>query len=98
DVSILPDRQRPDLASFETRAFEAQDQRSGAPHFALLCGAGHGMRLTNIASYRNIKNPHLLRLTEAGIVTWPADARQYFALVFEQPAGRRMMEPSATAP
>lgn len=91
DIEIFPDRQRPELASFQTWAYEAQKSGASNRHLALLCGRSRGPRITSIASYRNIKNPHLLRLEDAGIVHWAPEGRQLFALVFDMPPEKKLM-------
>lgn len=98
DIEIFPDAQRADLASVATQAFDAKDRRSGGEQFALLCRNSRVPRVTNIASYKAIRSPHLLKLVEAGIIDWKPEGRQKLALVFEAPGGRKMMETPEARP
>lgn len=98
DIEIFPDKSRPDLASVATQAFEAKDRRFGGEQFALLCRNSRVPRVTNIASYKAIRSPHLLKLIEAGVIDWKPEGRQKLALVFESPGGRKMMETPDSKP
>lgn len=95
DVEIFPNKPLEALASFETRAFEAKDAREAGPQLALLCGRSRGPRITAIGSYRNVKSPHLLKLRAAGVVDWKSEGRELFALVFDMPPKKRLMQPGA---
>jgi hypothetical protein len=95
DVEIFPNKPLEALASFETRAFEAKDVREAGPQLALLCGRSRGPRITAIGSYRNVKSPHLLKLRAAGVVNWKSEGRELFALVFDMPPQKRLMQPGA---
>lgn len=91
DIEVFPDKPRDDFASFGTKAFEARDRRLSGEQLALLCSPSIVPRVSSIASYKNFKNPNMLKLIEAGIVDWPQDNRQYLCLVFEMPPGKKVM-------
>ena len=91
DIQIFPERPIQELASFETRAFEAKDTRASGEKIAFICSRSTSARITALATYRNIKTPSLLRLVDAGVVFWPSENRQHFAMVFEKPPARRTM-------
>ncbi len=90
DIEIFPDKPRPDLASYGTKAFEAKAFHQTFRCFALLCDRGVIPRVTNVGTYKNIKNASILRLVETGVVWWAPENCQKFVLVFEMP-GRRLM-------
>ncbi len=98
DIEIFPDRPLPELAGYETKAFEAKDKRQPGEHFAMLCGRHTVPRVTSIASYKNIKSPNIMRLLDSSIVFWPPENRQRFTLVFEKPNGRKLMGPNDAKP
>lgn len=98
DVEINPAKPLPHLSSFGAEAFEAQDRRAVGEQYALLCGRSYIPRTTQTASYKNLKNPHLVRLLDAGIVQWAPENRQRFALVFDRPAGRKILQSPEAAP
>ncbi|TAL30532.1 MAG: hypothetical protein EPN97_11990, partial [Alphaproteobacteria bacterium] len=91
DIEIFPGKPRPDLASFDTTAYEAEDRRQTGGQLALLCRNSRVPRVTAIGSYKNIRNPHLLRLVEAGIVDWKPEGRQRLCLVFDMPTGKKLL-------
>lgn len=95
DVEIFPNKPLEALASFETRAFEANDTRDAGKQMALLCGRSRGPRITAIGTYRNVKSPHLLKLRAAGVVNWKAESRELFGLVFDMPPQKRLIQPGA---
>lgn len=91
-VVIHPNRPLKDLRSPGTQAFVASDKETGDEMLALLCGRSIVPRTTDIANYRNIGNPALLRLQNAGIVHWPKEDRHYLAMLFEKPLGGRIVD------
>jgi hypothetical protein len=98
DIEIHPAKSLQAMASPLTEAFEAVDRINGQQHLALLCNSASVPRLTLIGTYKNIKNPHLLRLADAGVVNWTPEGRERLALVFDKPPGRRLMALGAAAP
>lgn len=98
DIEIYPDRPCNAFASHETRAFEAKDRRQQGDQFALLCGRHTVPRVTSIASYKNLKSPHILRLIEAGVVNWKHENRQRFVFVFDKPNGQKILASPEAVP
>lgn len=91
DVEIDFSRPLPEYDTLGAVAFEARDKRVPGRHFALLCGRAYVPRITVAPTYRNIKNPKLMRLLDGGIVTRPGDQQQYYAYIFERPVGRKFI-------
>lgn len=96
DVEIFPAKPLNAYASFETRAFEARDIKTGKPLMALTAGRSRGPRISAIGSYQNIKAPHLLKLVSAGIIEWPGEGKQVYTFVFDLPPARKLL-PEGTA-
>ncbi len=92
DIELLHQQEVPALASPGTRAFEARDRRLGGEQFVLLCETGCVPRLAQVGAYLKLRDKSALRLIEAGIVDWLPERRQRFALVFEKPGGRKLLE------
>jgi hypothetical protein len=92
DIEIYPHRPCPHLASPGTMAFEAKDRRQVGDQIALLCGRATIPRITNIGSYKNLKDTAILRLIDAGIVEWTPEGRQRFAFIFDKPPHRKLMD------
>lgn len=98
DIEIFSDRPCDGFSSFGAHAFDARDKRAAGERFALLCSPQNLPRITSVPSYKNFKNPHMLNLSEAGIVEWTPDARQYLAMIFEKPHGHKMQASPQDAP
>ncbi|MCK5556174.1 MAG: hypothetical protein KAI76_08050 [Alphaproteobacteria bacterium] len=98
DIEILPDKERTEYASPATKAYEAKSRNLGGEHFALICGCATVPRVTTIGSYKGLKSLHILRLIEAGVIDWRPENCQKFALIYEKPAGKKMMESADAIP
>ena len=98
DIEILPDKERTEYASPATKAYEAKARNLGGEHFALICGCATVPRVTTIGSYKGLKSLHILRLIEAGVIDWMPENCQKFALIYEKPAGKKMMESADAIP
>ncbi|MFH1158617.1 MAG: hypothetical protein V1721_07030 [Pseudomonadota bacterium] len=98
DTEILPGRECAAYASPATRAYEAVAGHLGGEHFALICGCATVPRVTTIGSYKGLKSQHILRLIEAGVIDWAPENRQKFALIYEKPVGKKMMESADALP
>lgn len=98
DIEIYPEKPCDHFASYETRAFEAKDRRQTGDQFAILCGRQTVPRVTNIPSYRNLRSPYIMRLIDAGVVFWKPEARQRFALVFDKPPGKKLLQSAEAQP
>jgi hypothetical protein len=91
DIEIYPNRPVSAIASPGTQAFEAKDRRLVGDQIAILCGRATVPRITNIGSYKNLKDASILRLVDAGLVDWTPESRQRFACIFDKPPHRRLM-------
>lgn len=98
DVEILTDKPLEELASYGTYAFEARDRRVSGEKLALICGRGMGPRVTALASYKNIKSPHIIKLLDAGIIDWQPENRQRLALIFDMPPKRKLLKNAEAQP
>jgi len=92
EIELFPLRELPEYATTGTSAYLAKDIDSNTEYVAMLCGRSELPRVSSIGSYRNMKNPNLLRLVAAGIVNWTPEARQRFALIFEMPKGKKILK------
>ncbi|MBI3441791.1 MAG: protein kinase family protein [Proteobacteria bacterium] len=91
DIQIFPDRECKHLASPGTKAFETKDRRAAGEQFTLLCGRSSLPRVMLVGSYKNLRNPHILQLVDAGIINWTPENQQRFALIFEKPSGKKVL-------
>lgn len=91
EVEIFPLKPLSAYASFETRAFEARDIKTGKPLLALTAGRGRCPRISAVGSYQNVKSAHLLKLVSAGIVEWPGENKQVYTFVFDLPPARKLL-------
>lgn len=91
NIAILTDKPRSDLSSHGTPAFMARDRRLSGEQFALICERSMLPRVTSLGSYRSLRNPHILRLVDAGVVDWKPLGQQRLALVFEVPSGKKLL-------
>lgn len=98
DIEIYPEKPCEEFASYETRAFEAKDRRQTGDQFAILCGRQTVPRVTIVPSYRNLRSPHIMRLIDAGVVFWKPEARQRFAMVFDKPPGKKLLQSADAQP
>lgn len=95
ETEIFPAKQLEAFASFETRAFEARDIKSGKPLVAMTAGRSRCPRISAVGSYQAIKNPHLLRLVDGGIIEWPGEGKQVYTFVFDLPPAKRLLAQGA---
>ena len=98
DIEIFPGKECKEFASPGTHAYEAKDRRLPGEQFVVLCDRGTVPRVTLIGSYRSLKNPHILKLIDAGVVNWTPENRQRFALIFDKPGGKKILESADAIP
>ena len=81
-------------------AYAAEGSRGGRDqYFALICDPRTHVRHDIIDPLRSVNNPHFLRPVDGGVIKWPPAKAKRFAILFEQPAGSRVMEsPSQPIP
>jgi len=90
-IEIFPSMPLPELNSAGGQAFVARYRSDASSNlYAIICLSGMPPRIESVQSARSIDNPSLLRLIDAGIVTWTDGARAY-ALVYQKPTAPRMM-------
>lgn len=98
DIEIFPNKPRPEYASFGCQAFEALDRRTGQTLLVQLAPARLTPRITNIGSYKNLKNTQIQKLHENGIIYWTPDDRQYFAFALDMPPAKKLMADASQQP
>lgn len=98
EIEIFPDKELPEFATFGTQAFLAKDIDSNIEYITMLCRRSYLPRVSSIGSYRNLKNPNILKLMAAGVVNWTPTGRQRFALIFQKPTGRKIVNDSNSHP
>jgi hypothetical protein len=98
DIEIFPAQPCNTFVSPGAKAFEAKDRRLSGEQFAVLCGRSSVPRVTMVASYKTLKSAHIMKLLEAGIINWPPEKRQRFALIFDKPAGKKILESPEAKP
>ncbi|HYG85732.1 MAG TPA: serine/threonine protein kinase [Azospirillum sp.] len=89
---ILPGTALPGLNSVGGNAYAARplrDKRTEA--FAIICSGGVLPRSDVASTFANVDSPAIMKLLDWGVVDWPPDRARRFCLVFEKPAGRRLM-------
>jgi len=90
-IEIFPSMPLPELNSMGGLAYAARFKSDAASSFyAVICQPGVPPRIDMVATMRNIDNPGVLRLIEAGVVSWTDGGRAY-ALVYQRPLAPRMM-------
>lgn len=90
---ILPGSRLPDLDSPAGPSFVTRSKRERRTElFATIVETPVPARIEVLATLRGLEHPHILRVVDWGTVTWPLESRRRFAIVFERPAGRRLMD------
>jgi hypothetical protein len=59
--------------------------------FAIITDRPVPARIEMMSSFRSIDNPAVTRLLDWGAVDWTPEGRRRFAVIFERPGGRRVM-------
>lgn len=89
---IMPGSALPELDSIGGKAYACRSHRDRkTDSFAIITERPVPARIEVMTSFRTIENPAVLRLMDWGTVDWTPDGKRRFALVFERPAGRRLM-------
>jgi eukaryotic-like serine/threonine-protein kinase len=89
---IIPGAPIPGLNSPGGAAFTARGLRDKRIEpFAVICSGAVLPRSDVASTIANLDTGAVMRLLEWGVVDWPPDKCRRYALVFEKPAGRRLM-------
>ncbi|HYH38440.1 MAG TPA: serine/threonine protein kinase [Azospirillum sp.] len=89
---IVPSSALPGLNSVNANAFAARSLRGkGTEPFAVICYGAVPPRADVVSTFANVDNPAIMKLFDWGVVDWPADKTRRYCMVFEKPAGRRLM-------
>lgn len=90
---ILPGSRLAELDSAGGKAYLAKagkDRR--VEQFAIVTDRTVPVRIDALPAFRGLDNPAVVRLADWGTVDWAPDRRRRFVVLFERPAGRRVME------
>jgi hypothetical protein len=91
-IEILPGSPLPGLNAAGGPAFAARSQRDRkAELFAVVCNSGLPPRTDSLSALRSAEHPSLMHLHDWGVVDWTPEGVRRFVLVFERPAGRRLV-------
>ena len=82
----------PELSTPSADAFAAEDKRdTNRALFALICKPELPPRVNVMRALKGVSSPGLLQLVEWGPMNWPPAGRQCMTVVYERPAGNRVM-------
>lgn len=89
---IYPERPLPELNAPNAQAFLAEDRRdAGKPLFALISRPDLPTRTGLMRTLKGIQTPGLMHLDEWGVLFWPHSGRNLMGVVYDRPAGGRVM-------
>lgn len=89
---VLPSTALPTLNSAAGTAFAARALRDKRQEtFALVCPGTILPRADVVSTVSNLDNSTSMRLLDWGVIDWPPDRMRRYCLIFEKPAGRRLM-------
>lgn len=95
---IYPERALPELRSPNAAAYAASDrERPTAPLFALICDPELPPRHEMLSAHHGLRSEALMAPLEWDLVEWPATGRHHFAVIFDRPAGGRLVASMAGA-
>lgn len=82
----------PDYSTPSAEAYVAEDKRDpNRALFALICKPELPPRSNVMRALKGVSSPGLMQLVEWGPMNWPPAGRQCMTVVYERPAGRRVM-------
>ncbi|MCL2469918.1 MAG: serine/threonine protein kinase [Alphaproteobacteria bacterium] len=85
-VFIDPDQPLPGLNAVGGAAYAAQSRRDGSlPLMGIICSRGLYPRADSVAPMKNVDTESVLRLIDAGVVSWPQQGAHYYTLIYERP-------------
>ncbi|WP_337995784.1 protein kinase family protein [Oleispirillum naphthae] len=88
---VYPGRPLPELNSPNAMAYAAEDRRGGRPVFALALSPDLPVRLNTIQAMKGQPFNAVLPLVDYDFVLWPPLQRQIVLVIFERPAGGRVV-------
>jgi hypothetical protein len=89
---VFPNKPLPELNSPTAQAFAAEDRRDGERGlFALVCRPDLPPRSNVMRSLKGVQVPGLLQLVEWGPAYWAPLNRRCMVLIYDRPAGGRVM-------
>ncbi|PKU26453.1 hypothetical protein CWS72_00990 [Telmatospirillum siberiense] len=89
---IYPGTPLLDLATPSAQAYHAEDRRDPKKSlFALIARPGHPVRIDAMRALKGSEGPGLMTMVEWGVMHWPLLNRKVMAVVYERPAGGRVM-------
>jgi hypothetical protein len=91
---VDPTQPLPDLDMPQARAYVCVDKRGGSRSlYALVCRHDLPLRVGAMRSLKGVQTPALLHLIEFGVIDWKPEGRRLMAVVYERPAGGRVVPP-----
>ena len=99
-VNIYPNKPLPDLNGAGGAAFAARYKNDASQDLmGIICSRGLMPRLDQVTAMRNVDSASVVRLRDHGVIHWPEQNANYYALVYERPlAGRYWQTLSETHP
>ncbi len=95
---LHPQSPLPHLDSPGVKAYAATDMRGGnRAVFALICRRDLRPRIDTVPALRRMPNMLMMKPIDAAVVFWPPESGRRLAMVFDIPAGKRVM-PEADVP
>ncbi len=89
---IVPGTPLPGLNAVGANAFLARSLRDKRTEpFAVICYGAMLPRSDVLSTFANVDNSAIMKLLDWGVVDWPLDKARRYCMVFEKPAGRRLM-------
>ncbi|CUW41162.1 Serine/threonine protein kinase [Magnetospirillum sp. XM-1] len=90
--TIRSNQPLPELSTPSADAFVAEDKRDPSRAlFGLICKPELPPRVNVMRAMKGVSSPGLLQLVEWGPMNWPPAGRQCMTVVYERPAGDRVM-------
>ncbi len=90
--TIRSNQPLPELSTPSADAFVAEDKRDPSRAlFGLICKPELPPRVNAMRALKGVSTPGLMQLVEWGPMNWPPAGRQCMTVVYERPAGNRVM-------
>ena len=90
--TLLLDKELPAFQSPGTLCFAVRGKNGDENSlFALVCERTIPVRLNILQKVITVEDPAFLRLIHSGIAVWPKDGTERVVMIFERPAGQRLM-------